>query len=353
MANRLSQILTSWAPQKDELQWVLGTIIETCGPSYRKAGAMMLINSLGQWQGLLSGGCLESDIMRQAREVMDSGRAKIITYDMQDEDDLSWQLGIGCGGMVKILLQAVDQENDYLFLPQILDALNQGQECVYFLAIHEGFSSGNTLYIDSEHQYGDRIDTLYIVRPGELNRPEQLNDLDPPGLLLPIKPDPRLVIFGGGVDSRPLVNMAAELGWHIELVDPRPAYARPQHFSRATVIHRIHPSDCGSTEWLQQADAAMIMNHNIELDAACLSALKHSKVRYLGLLGPNSRKERVLQTAQLDSTELPAPISGPAGLNLGGELPESIALSILAEIHAVLESCNALPLSPQTTICTN
>ena len=112
MANRITQLLTYWSEDRDKHLWVLATIIQTDGSSYRKAGAMMLINDMGQYFGLLSGGCLESDIMRQARRCWDNLQNRIIEYDMREEEDLAWQLGIGCGGMGKIFLQAVHAAND-------------------------------------------------------------------------------------------------------------------------------------------------------------------------------------------------------------------------------------------------
>ena len=131
MANQLNQLLTHWHQHKDDLQWVLATIIATEGSAYRKAGAMMLINSLGQYRGLLSGGCLEADIMRQARRCWDDQCNRTIRYDMREEEDLAWQLGLGCGGMVQILLQPVNADNHYLQLDKLLLSLQQHQHCGY------------------------------------------------------------------------------------------------------------------------------------------------------------------------------------------------------------------------------
>jgi xanthine dehydrogenase accessory factor len=112
-------LLNNWYEQRDELEWVIATIIGTEGSSYRKPGAMMMINSLGQYHGLISGGCLESDIMRQSRQCWMSGKNIIIQYDMREEEDITWQLGIGCGGLVRILLQPVSADNAYLKLIEL------------------------------------------------------------------------------------------------------------------------------------------------------------------------------------------------------------------------------------------
>jgi len=152
MANRISQLLSHWTDNRDKHLWVLATIIETDGSSYRKAGAMMLINDMGQYFGLLSGGCLESDIMRQARRCWDNQKNRIIEYDMREEEDLAWQLGIGCGGMVRILLQPVHIDNNYLKLDDLNRCLDQRQKTEYHQQVDEGFPVNKVLpLVDKIH----------------------------------------------------------------------------------------------------------------------------------------------------------------------------------------------------------
>ena len=105
MYNQLSQQLKQWHPRRDQQLWVLGTLYHIEGPSYRKPGAMMLFNDLGEQYGLLSGGCLESDIQQHAAKVMASQQPKTLCYDANDEDDRSFLLGIGCGGKIYIPLR--------------------------------------------------------------------------------------------------------------------------------------------------------------------------------------------------------------------------------------------------------
>ncbi|AWB65132.1 xanthine dehydrogenase [Saccharobesus litoralis] len=320
MTNQISALLANWLKQKDDHDWVLGTIVETQGSSYRKAGAMLFINNLGQYFGLLSGGCLEADIMRQAQQVMDSGLPKVIQYDMREEDDISWKLGIGCGGMVRILLQPLNQDNQYHHLPNVLKLLTERQTLTYTINLNKP-ETANTI----------------------LKQANQ-SESEPSGFLsIPLKAEPHLAVFGAGIDARPLVAMAGNLGWQITLVDHRTNNARGQYFPAATTIIRQHPDDLKDHEFLSNIDAAVVMGHNIQFDAAALSLLQKSSAGYIGMLGPKHRKQKVLNAAKLST--LSKPLSGPIGLNLGGELPESIALSILAEIHAVLEQRDARSLS--------
>ncbi|MDF2177256.1 XdhC family protein [Aliiglaciecola sp. CAU 1673] len=332
MANQLIQLLSHWHAQKDQLQWVLATVIGTEGSAYRKAGAMMLINHLGQYHGLLSGGCLEADIMRQARRCLDDGQARIIQYDMQDEDELAWQLG--CGGLVRILLQPVSQQNQYLALDTLFSHLSRHQRCGYWQQIAEGVPHNRC-----------------ITEP-ELNAllgPQKklvVQQIDGQRVLLQrLLPPPHLAVFGGGVDARPVVAMAKELGWQVSLLDPRPAYAREPYFQGATRIIREPFSALTDADWLSTVDAAVLMTHNVQLDAEALTLVNHLPLQYLGLLGPVHRTERVLKCAGVSFAQLRLPLASPIGLRLGGELPESIALAILAEIHAQLEKADACSIS--------
>ena len=132
MGNRFSQLLKEWYEKRDSCQWVLGTVYKTQGPCYRKAGAMMLFSSDGPQFGLLSGGCLESDIQLHAKRVMQSGQAMTLCYDSTDEDDMSFQLGIGCGGVVYVLLQPILKHNNYLGLIEIHQAQRDRRNGVFF-----------------------------------------------------------------------------------------------------------------------------------------------------------------------------------------------------------------------------
>ncbi|PKG99657.1 XdhC family protein [Paraglaciecola sp. MB-3u-78] len=330
MANRISQLLDHWSQKRDKHLWVLATIIETDGSSYRKAGAMMLINDMGQYFGLLSGGCLESDIMRQARRCWDNQRNRIIEYDMREEEDLAWQLGIGCGGMVRILLQPVHANNDYLKLDALNSYLEQRQKAEYHQQIDEGIPSNKVLPIDEKSQ---TLGTSAQVT-GSANVFVQL-----------LSPAPLLAVFGAGVDAKPLVSIAAELGWQVLLIDPRVGYAKAEFFTKANQIIRQSLDDLYGTTWLSQIDAALVLTHNIKLDAAALKLVQSSSAKYVGLLGPTHRTDRVLDIAKLTRNDLSKPLANPVGLRLGGELPESIALSMLAEVHAVLENADGLSIS--------
>ncbi len=341
MANQLLQLLEQWFDRRDDTEWVLGTVYRSEGPCYRKAGAMMLFNGLGQQFGLLSGGCLESDIQLHARRVMQEGRAITLSYDGSDEDDLSFRLGIGCGGTVYIMLQPVTADNHYLYLDSVYLSLRQRRHGCFYQLIPDA--------------------TGAVASRFEGRRPQRRNQPVPIAAIIekdgrqwlstPTAPPVHLLVVGAGLDARPLVAMAAELGWRVTLVDPRPANARPAHFRAASAVLRRLDSTLTDYALAETVDAVVLMSHNVDMDAAALAFLQRSRIRYMALLGPRNRRARVLEVAGVSAdSELEIPLAGPAGLDIGAALPESIALSILSECHACLHGASARPLTDLSTV---
>lgn len=327
MSIRLEKILEVWLEQKNQHQWILATVVETAGSSYRKSGAMMLINDIGQYFGLISGGCLESDIMRKARQCWDTGRNKLVCYDMREEDDIGWHLGIGCGGMVKILLQPISADNQFLHLEQLLDALKNRATVAYSQDLSAEFPD-------------NQIDLM----PNAPNVKVKNGSRDSDIKTHRFEPTPQIGIFGGGVDAEPVANMAKLLGWNVIVYDPRVSYAKRDRFDMADNIIRDEFQSLTTHPSLEQLDAVVIMTHNVKLDGQALSVAQYSTAKFVGLLGPSHRTEKVLKSIGLTYSQLTKPLSNPIGLDIGGELPESIALSITSEIHAVL--ANKITLSP-------
>lgn len=327
MSNNLTALLTAWHPLRDQAQWVLATIYKTSGPTYRKAGSMMLFSSDGHQLGMLSGGCLETDIFRKARRVMASNEAMTLTYDGQDEDDLSFHLGIGCGGTVWIMLQPVSLANNYLDLVDLHQTISACGSGYYYQQIPESLAVTNAKFISEPAK-----------RPGFANRPKPTikDEGETQWLQTPIQPPPHLLIAGGGMDARPLATLGHHLGWRISVWDPRPANGRREHFPAVYALLKGEPQSLRNFVGEQRVDAAVIMSHHVDLDASALMALNGSGLTYMAVLGPVNRRERVLGEAGLDMTQCQPRLAGPAGLDLGADLPETIALSILAECQACL-----------------
>jgi len=330
LSNQLADLLTQWVEGKGDADWVLGTVYKTEGHAYRKAGAMMIFDGNGRQYGLLSGGCLEADIRQQARKVLHCGRPLTVTYDGADEDDLSFQLGIGCGGTVQILLQPVTMADD-LGLTEVALTLKERRSGTYYQRIPlngEEAAAHFDSAVDGEKPSASGRSRLF-EKEGEL------------WLATPIVPEPHLLVIGGGVDAQPVVSLAKELGWRVSLCDPRPANARREFFPRADHILREVGDVLRDYAMEMTVDAAVLMSHNITLDAIGLKCMSRVPLKYLSLLGPSHRRDQVLAEAELAKHHFSVPLAGPAGLDLGGALPESVALAILAECHAALEGCDA------------
>ncbi len=319
MSHQLSEMLNIWWSGQEDTEWVLGTVYRTEGSAYRKAGAMMLIDGRGQQHGLLSGGCLEADIVRNARKAMMTEKVVMLEYDGNDEDDVFFKLGVGCGGKVYIMLQPVSPAND-LGLTDLYQALRARQTGYYRQKIG---SLEATFTRDERVLPGQQIATTVSDSNGD------------DWLVTPIRPEPHILIVGGGPDARPVVNIAREMGWQVTLADPRPANARVDHFPRAGHILR----DMSQLETYvedHKVDAAILMAHSVSIDGDALRAIGKTRIRHLSVLGPRHRFANVLDHAGLTHQMLSCPVSSPAGLDIGGQLPESIALSILSGVHQAL-----------------
>jgi xanthine dehydrogenase accessory factor len=330
MLNHFHHLLTSWLPLQNSANWVLGAVIHTRGSVYRKTGALMLLSDAGHQLGLLSGGCLESDLLLQARKVVALGKSRRVLYDATDEGNVAWHLGIGCGGAAEILLHPCNEQNHYLNLIEVLNCLQIHQACEFSLDV----DSAEASFIAS-------------IRDFSLRQTGNLHTKDGKQFLTTlINPLPHLLVLGNGVDMIPLCQLALSLGWRVTLSDARLTPQKRENFHANINTFSKSAADL-PTEYLQQVDAVVIAHHNMQLDAAAIVNLQQRELMnpYIGLLGPAKRKAEILSMAGLTEANLRYPIAGPMGLALGGDLPESIALSVLAECHARLFASSALPLS--------
>ncbi len=344
MSNHFYHLLNTWLPLKNEANWVLGAVIDTRGSVYRKTGALMLLSDAGHQLGLLSGGCIESDLLLQARKVVALGKSRRVIYDAADDSNIAWRLGIGCGGAAEILLHPCNLLNEYLQLPAVLACLQQQQACDYSLQLDHAHATFTTCPRKfSQRQQGHM--QLSSAVHDETTRDKKI-------LATLINPLPHLLILGSGVDLIPLCQLALTLGWRVTLADQRLNAAKRENFPAAINALNLSPAELHS-DLLQQIDGLVIAHHNMNLDAAAVAVLQQREMinPYIGLLGPGKRKADVLAVAGLSETQLRYPIAGPMGLALGGDLPESIALSVLAECHAKIFGSSALPLSEMMSSC--
>ena len=301
---------------------VLATVVRTGGSTYAKPGAHMLIASDGEYAGLLSGGCLEGDLREHARDVAATGKGRIVSYDLRSSTDQLFGLGAGCEGAMDILLSRVSAPEHWQPLADMAESYRNAHPQRFALVVASS----------------DPAFALGSILPAHAPAP--------PGVELfvaTITPPPHLLLLGGGPDARPVATLAAFLGWRITAVDHRAAYLAPERFPPATRLLELRATDISGAITLGDYSAAIVMSHHLDSDLQYLRALASSDVPYVGLLGPAARREHLLASLGAEATKLQGRLRAPVGLDIGGRTPESIALSIVSEVHAALTGHTGRP----------
>ena len=331
---------------------VLATVYETIGSTYSKAGHRILIAANGDYQGLVSGGCLEGDLAERACSVMETGDPLAIGFDMRDEADDLWGLGVGCNGLIRVFLQPLTQAENYQPFTDIarglLDATPAVVATVIAGAEAGGLSPGATLIWKGGDAAAGSFEGLAPGCREARTAGRAIYRRESNGaavLYAPIKPIRRLLVLGAGLDAVPVVNMATELGWRVTVADHRPAYLEKGVFEAAEDARLIDPARMSSTVEPDRYDAIIVMSHHLMTDQTYLEQLAQVQVGYLGVLGPKDRRERLLSALGDAGQMLEDSLKGPVGLDIGADDPESIALSLLAEMHAVLAGASGRTLT--------
>ena len=337
----------------------MATVVNVCGSAYRRPGARMLITESGRTTGSISGGCLERDVVERAAEVMRSGRPRIVEYDTRGGEDIVWGLGLGCNGVVHVLLESLHESSDgaraMRFIGECLSARRAGVIAVVTGPEDDGCGTrhlGGRFMLDRDLRFclqsNPDPELMLFVREGArqvlidecamtssyrsgTRQIEVFFDL--------IVPPPSLVIFGAGPDAIPLVHLARTLGWHVTVVDPRAREAMRERFREADEVILCRAEDLAGCVSLDLNTSAVMMTHHYLDDMVLLQALLPSPVNYLGLLGPKQGTRELLRDVKSNGLEiLPSwlgRLHSPIGLDIGAETAEEIALSIIAEIKAV------------------
>jgi xanthine dehydrogenase accessory factor len=330
---------------------VLATVYETLGSTYSKAGQRILIAANGDYRGLVSGGCLEGDLAERSRAVLANDEPAAVTYDLRDEADEIFGLGVGCNGLLRVFLQPLQATRGYEPFAAIAEAL-AGTERAGVATVVESndaaLPAGATVIARAAAQRTFDIAAGPAARLAERARgaiAAGVSELARAGgvtvLAAPLKPIPKLLVLGAGLDAVPLVAMAAELGWLVTVADHRPAYVARDGFERAVRTLLIDPAALDRSVQLRDFDAIVVMSHHLATDRKYLAQLAPVETRYIGVLGPRARRDRLLEELGDQGARLRARLRGPVGLDLGADSPESIALSILAELHSTLSGPKA------------
>jgi len=310
----------------------------------------MLINSDGQFHGMLSGGCLEGDLAARAREVLESGSAQSVVYDLGMDDEELWGLGVGCDGLMKIFLQPLGAATAYEPFATMARALSGDTEQIAATVIEsnaEGLQPGAAMVtIEGAVAFNDLpapfaqdcnpliSEMMRLRRSG--TRQVSTAAGDATLLFSVLQPPPAILVLGAGLDAEPVVRIACELGWRVTLQDHRPAYCESGSFAAVEQLICVPVKETGSTLDLNRYAAAIVMSHHLASDRSYLQQLAQSNIPYIGLLGPVDRRRRLLDDLGDVAALLEDRLHGPAGIDIGGRGPAAIALSIIAEIQRQL-----------------
>ena len=324
----------------------LATIVGVRGSTYRRQGARLLLTRSQQMVGNISGGCLEGDVMVVADEVMTSGQARLVTYDLTADDDVVWGLGLGCNGAVDIFVEPVDPSAEIFTLYRKAIAEERALAAVTVLS-----GAGRRLAVWAD---GARIGTLgdatmddRAARAGTAAIQEGVSRIfSLPGsagavqaFVEVLRPPIRLVVCGAGHDAVPVVQLAAQMGWRVVVVDSRERFLTRDRFPGARQFIKADPTSAPDRVPMDDRTYVVIMTHNYLHDRDLLRGFLRTGAGYLGMLGPRIRTEKILDELRRDGVTMSdrdrGRIFGPLGLDIGGETPEEIALAIVGEIQAV------------------
>jgi xanthine dehydrogenase accessory factor len=338
----------------------LATVVAARGSTYRRPGARLLVAESGELIGNISGGCLDNDIKREAKEVMAGKGARLIDFDLTADDEALWGWGLGCNGALEVFVEPPDhaaevigslklalEQRRSIGLVTVLTSTVAGVEPGARLLVHpdgstesglgstaaDGVAVESALEALKTRKAGRR--TLGVEDAGEVEA--FVEALDSPI---------RLLICGAGEDVIPLVRLAAAIGWEVVVADDRQNLLNHERFPEASVfVHVLNAGEVVDKAGVDSLTAAIVMSHNYLRDQDYLRAFLEQPVFYIGMLGPKARLRRLLPDLAKEgvhpSEEDEEKIHGPAGLDIGAEGPEEIAWAVIAEIMAVRSGRNA------------
>lgn len=312
---------------------VLVTLVRVTGSSYRRTGARLLLDATGEYAGTISGGCLETEVIRKAAWMVRQG-AVVKRYSTLFDDTGEIPFGLGCGGVVDLLVEPADTAECRALIAAMEGSLGGAEATVVTWLPGEGKSlrrvvldANGAVVFASEGLGEKKLGCALQLRAGEEYEGRFVEELRAPQ---------RLFVLGAGDDAKPLVSMATLLGWTVIVADGRGQLARAERFPEA---ERVVALAAGSSLDIKAEDAVVVMTHSYEQDREILAALLPVGPRYLGLLGARHRSSLLVSEASaragISVAEACDRIYAPVGLDLGGDGPEAIALAVIAEVQAV------------------
>ncbi len=331
MLHELKDIIRSaqLAEQKG-IKTCLASVVSLDGSSYRRPGVRMSVQSDGKMIGAVSGGCVEKEVLRQAQSVFETDQPKLMVYD--------GRYRLGCEGILYILIEPFQPESAFY------EAFEK--QC----ASRRSFTISSTFSKEENHMhYG--MSTFHLNETSFAMRDHKNTEDFLESFEQKIKPGFKLVIVGSEHDAVQLCKYASSTGWEVDLVAPPDDPKSIENFPGASNYLGISEQEFGQIDFDSQT-ALMFMTHSYVKDLKYLLAIVDKEVPYIGLLGPSKRREKLinemLERNEDISDEFFDRLHGPAGINIGAETPQEIAISILAEILTVIRNQKPVSLKDKT-----
>lgn len=335
----------------------LAAVVHLDGSSYRRPGARMLVSDEGELTGAISGGCLEGDALRKALLVLQQQQSKLVTYDTSDEEDATIGIQLGCAGVIQVLFEPIhpNQPDNPIQLLRKAVAIRQKSVLVtlFSLSNKREAQAGTCLLVEANGNISGSIphDTLrpYIMQDVQEVMQAQKSAFKEyifegqsiTAFMECLQPATALVVVGAGNDAIPMMRIADTIGWDVRVVDGRNTHARPERFGSACQILVSKPEQVLEQLPMDEQTVFVMMTHNYNYDLAMLKALLPLPVPYIGMLGPRKKLDRMInelrEEGMVITDAMLQKVYGPVGLEIGAETAEEIALSIIAEIQAVLQ----------------
>lgn len=344
------------AARKENVQCVLATVVHVSGSSYRREGARMLIDEKGNITGAISGGCLEGDALQKALYSLFQQQNKLVTYDTSDEEDAIVGAQLGCNGIIKVLFEPIDYNNEFNPLELIGKAVFFREPVVLgcIFSLDKNKAQLGTIYFESNDSTKNTkivVNHLNVAlqkhTPGVFYSKKstftklQIEHQENFAFIQYLKPPVNLVIVGAGNDAVILSTIAVNVGWSVTIVDGRPALASNDRFIPSCTVMVAKPEQVLDNIAVGEDTFFVLLTHNFNYDLAILKLLvRKIIVPYIGILGPVKKYQKMLDCLELERFELSeqerSRIYAPIGLDIGAETPAEIALSILSEIQTVI-----------------
>lgn len=295
---------------------VLATIVKTEGSTYRKRGTQMIISEDLSFEGAISGGCVEKEVIRQATLIFNGGPNITFEYDGRYK--------LGCNGKLFILLELLDKQT----FSRLLETAEKHEKA------RKGFHLGIFFNADVQKSYYRFNDE--IIDPGKMITPQ--DDLTK-AIEIDIHPQNQIIIIGGEYDAILLAKFSSQAGFKTLLI------GKDIHPSNYTfTIINLEPDELTEKVHIDQNSAVVIMTHSYSRDLHFLKYVTKRSPGYLGILGPADRRDRLIselmELEDIEVLDLPDQVYAPIGLDIGASLPEEISLAILSEIISVFRNGN-------------